>query len=556
MLTMATQVGADALGVALDAMAFQAGDTRPAQQLAPRSARPARRWSAPPCTPPATRAAATSSSSWRSATTASPLHGAERRGRRPSRAARMTSTRAARRRRDLRRAARAQPHGRRRGDGLLAPAAARHAARPAHLRRAVRRGRRRPRARARPRPAAGRGRSRPGGCSTPCSPAASSWAGCSGASARRCSRATAWIARHGRWAASNLAEYLVPVNADAPDVDGRVRRGRTTTCVGPLGAKGVGEIGQVGAAAAIANAVFHATGRRIRELPMAPELVMDPVTPALTPRAARAAAEPTRRSASARARLLGASRSCRRLLRGRARAAPERSLLVLGPLVTFSLPLVAMVAFWWDDWPGTQAAPQLVGLGRHGADRRRRGRASPALGQIVVGRLDLRGDLRPSPGAGHVPTFPATMPLAGRGVHRDARAHARRRGLAAARARAVPARPAWRVAAAWAVALVVYLALGRRARGRARHGADPHRRLADALLRRVARLAVLARRDAMAAADLRARSRHRGGRLTFLVSTVSWGSARSRSPPTPAASSRPRCCSACCSRAGSAAASR
>ena len=49
--------------------------------------------------------------------------------------------------------------------------------------------------------------------------------------------------------------------------------------LGPLGAKGVGEIGQVGAAAAIANAVFHATGRRIRALPMAPELVMDPVGP-------------------------------------------------------------------------------------------------------------------------------------------------------------------------------------------------------------------------------------------------------------------------------------
>jgi xanthine dehydrogenase YagR molybdenum-binding subunit len=45
--------------------------------------------------------------------------------------------------------------------------------------------------------------------------------------------------------------------------------------VGPLGAKGVGEIGQVGTAAAIAKAVFHATGRRIRELPMVPELVMD-----------------------------------------------------------------------------------------------------------------------------------------------------------------------------------------------------------------------------------------------------------------------------------------
>jgi len=38
----------------------------------------------------------------------------------------------------------------------------------------------------------------------------------------------------------------------------------------------VGEIGQVGVAAAIANAVFHATGRRIRTLPISPELVMDP----------------------------------------------------------------------------------------------------------------------------------------------------------------------------------------------------------------------------------------------------------------------------------------
>jgi xanthine dehydrogenase YagR molybdenum-binding subunit len=67
----------------------------------------------------------------------------------------------------------------------------------------------------------------------------------------------------------------VPVNADAPDVtvdfvevDDHV--------VNPLGVKGVGEIGQVGAAAAIVNAVFHATGRRFRELPITAELVMDP----------------------------------------------------------------------------------------------------------------------------------------------------------------------------------------------------------------------------------------------------------------------------------------
>jgi xanthine dehydrogenase YagR molybdenum-binding subunit len=81
--------------------------------------------------------------------------------------------------------------------------------------------------------------------------------------------------RTGRWAASNLAEYLVPVNADAPDVTVEFVEVRDDV-VGPLGAKGVGEIGQVGTAAAIANAVFHATGRRVRELPMAPELVMDP----------------------------------------------------------------------------------------------------------------------------------------------------------------------------------------------------------------------------------------------------------------------------------------
>jgi xanthine dehydrogenase YagR molybdenum-binding subunit len=81
--------------------------------------------------------------------------------------------------------------------------------------------------------------------------------------------------RTGRWAAGNLAEYLVAVNADAPEVDvGFVEV--DDALVGPLGAKGVGEIGQVGVAAAIANAVFHATGRRVRELPIAPELVMDP----------------------------------------------------------------------------------------------------------------------------------------------------------------------------------------------------------------------------------------------------------------------------------------
>ncbi|WUN44211.1 molybdopterin-dependent oxidoreductase [Streptomyces sp. NBC_00306] len=71
----------------------------------------------------------------------------------------------------------------------------------------------------------------------------------------------------GRWVNSNLGEYLVPVNADAPDVDIELVE-IEDGIVNPLGVKGVGEIGQVGAAAAIANAVHHATGRRIRKLPI------------------------------------------------------------------------------------------------------------------------------------------------------------------------------------------------------------------------------------------------------------------------------------------------
>ncbi|WP_046468448.1 xanthine dehydrogenase family protein molybdopterin-binding subunit [Allosalinactinospora lopnorensis] len=73
--------------------------------------------------------------------------------------------------------------------------------------------------------------------------------------------------RMGRWANASLGEYLVPVNADAPEVDVEFVEVREDVA-NPLGVKGVGEIGQIGAAAAIANAVFHATGHRVRELPI------------------------------------------------------------------------------------------------------------------------------------------------------------------------------------------------------------------------------------------------------------------------------------------------
>ncbi|WP_327371543.1 xanthine dehydrogenase family protein molybdopterin-binding subunit [Streptomyces sp. NBC_01217] len=71
----------------------------------------------------------------------------------------------------------------------------------------------------------------------------------------------------GRWVASSLGDYLIPVNADAPEIDVELIEVEDTV-VNPLGVKGVGEVGQVGAAAAIANAIHHATGRRVRKLPI------------------------------------------------------------------------------------------------------------------------------------------------------------------------------------------------------------------------------------------------------------------------------------------------
>lgn len=80
--------------------------------------------------------------------------------------------------------------------------------------------------------------------------------------------------RYGRWTNTSLGDYLVPVNADAPEVDVELVEVRDDV-VNPLGVKGVGEIGQVGAAAAIANAVFNATGYRARELPIAVEHLLE-----------------------------------------------------------------------------------------------------------------------------------------------------------------------------------------------------------------------------------------------------------------------------------------
>jgi len=73
--------------------------------------------------------------------------------------------------------------------------------------------------------------------------------------------------RIGRFMTHNLADYHVPVHADIPDID-VIFVDEPDREVSPLGVKGVGEIGGVGTAAAVANAIFHATGKRIRNLPI------------------------------------------------------------------------------------------------------------------------------------------------------------------------------------------------------------------------------------------------------------------------------------------------
>ena len=71
----------------------------------------------------------------------------------------------------------------------------------------------------------------------------------------------------GRIMNANIAEYHVPVNADVYDIE-VIFVEEQDEIVNPLGVKGLGEIGIVGVPAAIANAIYHATGKRVRDLPI------------------------------------------------------------------------------------------------------------------------------------------------------------------------------------------------------------------------------------------------------------------------------------------------
>ena len=88
------------------------------------------------------------------------------------------------------------------------------------------------------------------------------------------------------------------------------------------------------------------------------------------------------------------------------------SLLILGPISTFALPAVAMVAFWWNDWPGSRLTTPWTGL----IDTFLVAAAAVVLtiaGQAIVERSDLRAVFQASPGPAVPATFPATLALAG-----------------------------------------------------------------------------------------------------------------------------------------------
>jgi xanthine dehydrogenase YagR molybdenum-binding subunit len=79
--------------------------------------------------------------------------------------------------------------------------------------------------------------------------------------------------RTGRITNANLAEYHVPVNADIGEIDVSAID-IPDMKLDPLGARGIGEIGITGTGAAVANAIYHATGKRVRDLPITPDKLL------------------------------------------------------------------------------------------------------------------------------------------------------------------------------------------------------------------------------------------------------------------------------------------
>jgi xanthine dehydrogenase YagR molybdenum-binding subunit len=88
-------------------------------------------------------------------------------------------------------------------------------------------------------------------------------------------------AKNARYANANFADYLIATNADVPEIDVYFID-KPDMIFNSVGARGIGEIGVTGAPAAIANAIYNATGRRVRNFPIRPEEILDLREPAIS----------------------------------------------------------------------------------------------------------------------------------------------------------------------------------------------------------------------------------------------------------------------------------
>ncbi len=84
---------------------------------------------------------------------------------------------------------------------------------------------------------------------------------------------TIYDPNRGRVVTQDLANYLVPVHADMPEFEVEFLD-KPDLLISPIGARGIGEIGITGMAAAITNAIFNATGKRVRDLPVTLDKLM------------------------------------------------------------------------------------------------------------------------------------------------------------------------------------------------------------------------------------------------------------------------------------------
>jgi xanthine dehydrogenase YagR molybdenum-binding subunit len=80
--------------------------------------------------------------------------------------------------------------------------------------------------------------------------------------------------RYGKIINNNFADYHIPVHADIPHIEALFVN-KPDPIINPIGAKGMGEIALIGMAGAVANAVYNATGKRIRSLPITPDKLLD-----------------------------------------------------------------------------------------------------------------------------------------------------------------------------------------------------------------------------------------------------------------------------------------